>query len=48
MALWLITTIAFVLILGFAGGAFIHFLRQALDTDDSKRVDKIKSDQESQ
>ncbi|WP_176541026.1 MULTISPECIES: hypothetical protein [unclassified Bacillus (in: firmicutes)] len=47
MAIWWITTIAFVLCLGFAGGTFIHFLRQGLDIDDSKRIDKINSDQES-
>jgi hypothetical protein len=47
VAIWWITTIAFVLCLGFAGGVFIHFLRQGLDTDDPNRIDKINSDQES-
>ncbi|ULT57835.1 hypothetical protein L1999_04555 [Neobacillus drentensis] len=47
MAIWWITTIAFVLCLGIAGGIFIYFLRQGLDTDDPNRIDKINSDQES-
>ncbi|MDR4945652.1 hypothetical protein [Neobacillus cucumis] len=48
MTIWWITTIAFVLCLGIAGGTFIHFLRQGLDTDDAHRIDKIKSEQDSQ
>jgi hypothetical protein len=46
MAVWWVTTIGLVLCLGFVGGTFIHFLRGALDSDDAKRVDQIKSDEE--
>ncbi|WP_180960203.1 hypothetical protein [Neobacillus cucumis] len=47
MAIWWITTIGFVLCLGIAGGTFIYFLRQGLDSDDTKRIDQVKSDQDS-
>ncbi|PEQ84790.1 hypothetical protein CN481_22340 [Bacillus sp. AFS006103] len=43
-AIWWITTIGFVLCLGFVGGTFFHFLRNSLDSEDAKRVDKIDSD----
>lgn len=43
-AIWWITTIGFVLCLGFVAGTFFHFLRNSLDSEDAKRVDKIDSD----
>lgn len=47
MAVWWVTTIGFVICLGIAGGTFVHFLRRALDTEDSTRIDKIKTDDHS-
>lgn len=46
MALWWITTIGFVLSLGFVGGILFHFLRGALHTEDSTRIDKINTDKD--
>ncbi|WP_413302902.1 hypothetical protein AA0X95_24930 [Bacillus sp. 1P10SD] len=47
MAVWWVTTIGFVLCLGFVGGTLFHFLRGALDSEDSTRIDKINSDEDS-
>ena len=47
MTIWWVTTIAFVLCLGFAGGTFIHFLRQGLDSEDAYQIDKVETEQES-
>lgn len=47
-AIWWITTIGFVLCLGFVGGIIFHFLRESLHSDDATRIDKIKSDHDSQ
>jgi len=44
MALWWATTIGFIICLGIVTGTMIHFLRQALDSNDAKRIDKIESD----
>ncbi|WP_462408750.1 hypothetical protein [Neobacillus sp. Marseille-QA0830] len=43
MALWWVTTIGFVICLGIVGGIMVHFLRTALDTEDSVRIDKLDS-----
>lgn len=43
-AIWWVTTIGLVLCLGAIGGTFFHFLRGALDTEDSTRIDPIKPD----
>ncbi|MFL6554988.1 MAG: hypothetical protein ACJ8MO_02585 [Bacillus sp. (in: firmicutes)] len=44
--IWWVTTIGFVLCLGFLVGSFIHFLRRALNSEDAYRIDPIKSDHE--
>jgi len=44
MALLWITTIGFLLCLGFVVGTWIHFLRSGLDSGDSKRIDPINND----
>jgi len=46
-AIWWVTTIGFVLCLGFMGGIFFHFLRESLSNEDSTRIDKIDSDKDS-
>lgn len=46
MGVWWVTTIGFVLCLGFVGATFIHFLRRGLDSDDAKRIDRIKGEKE--
>jgi hypothetical protein len=46
MALWWTITIGMVLSLGIVGGTMVHFLRDALDSDDAKRIDKIPADKD--
>jgi hypothetical protein len=43
-AIWWVTTIGFVLCLFAVGGTFIHFLRGALNTEDSSRIDPLNID----
>lgn len=43
-AIWWVTTIGFVLCLGAVGGTFFHFLRGALNSEDSSRIDPLKID----
>ncbi len=43
MALWWITLIGLVIILVISGGTIMHFLRQALDSEDAHRIDKIST-----
>ncbi|WP_223589651.1 hypothetical protein [Neobacillus bataviensis] len=47
MALLWITTIGFLLCLGFAVGTWIHFLRNGLNSEDAKRIDPIPEENES-
>ncbi|WP_169802758.1 hypothetical protein [Neobacillus soli] len=42
-AIWLVTTIGFVLCLGFVGGTIFYFLREALNSEDASRIDPINS-----
>lgn len=41
MALWLVTTLGFLLFLGMAGGTFIYFFRYAMEPKDSIKVDPL-------
>ena len=43
-AIWWVTTIGFVLCLFAVGVTFIHFLRGALNTEDSSRIDPLNID----
>ncbi|WP_169797598.1 hypothetical protein [Neobacillus fumarioli] len=45
MAMWWVTTIGFVICLGMAGGIFVHFIRQALNTEDAVKIDQINPDE---
>ncbi|WP_156351150.1 hypothetical protein [Neobacillus vireti] len=45
-AIWLTTTIGFVLCLGLVGGMIFHFLGRALDSEDAVRIDKLNSEEE--
>jgi hypothetical protein len=45
-AIWWITTVGFIVCLGFVGGTFFHFLSGALNAEDSTRIDPIKIDKE--
>ncbi|MFF2448428.1 hypothetical protein ACFVSW_15130 [Neobacillus sp. NPDC058068] len=45
-AIWLTTTIGFILCLGLVGGMIFHFLGRALNSEDAVRIDKIDSDEE--
>lgn len=38
---WTVTLIGLVIILAVSGGTIFHFLRQALNSEDSTRVDKL-------
>jgi uncharacterized membrane protein SpoIIM required for sporulation len=38
----ILTTIGFIVFLGMILGVLIYFLRQALDSNDSKRIDEHK------
>jgi hypothetical protein len=44
MAIWWVTTIGFILCLGFVGGTIFHFLSQGLHSEDAKRIDPIKDE----
>jgi len=44
MATWWITTIGFILCLGFVAGTFFHFLSGALHSEDSTTIDPIKEE----
>jgi hypothetical protein len=44
MAGWWVTTIGFIICLGFVGGIMVYFLRGALNSEDSTRVDPVKKD----
>ncbi|MCM3765019.1 hypothetical protein [Neobacillus niacini] len=46
MALWWTMTFGLVLCLGIVGGTMVHFLRNALDSDDAKRIDKLPVDKD--
>jgi hypothetical protein len=41
--LW-VTTIGFVICLGIVGGTLVYFLRGALHSEDSTRIDQVKSE----
>ncbi|WP_161487157.1 hypothetical protein [Neobacillus mesonae] len=43
MGLWWITLIGLIVILLVAGGTIVYFLRQAFNSEDSSRVDKIST-----
>jgi hypothetical protein len=43
--LW-ITTIGFVLCIGFVGATIFHFINEGLNKEDSTRIDKINKDTE--
>ncbi|CAH2717400.1 hypothetical protein BACCIP111895_04592 [Neobacillus rhizosphaerae] len=45
-AVWWVTTIGFILCLGFVGGTIFHFLRGTLNSEDAVRIDKINGDKE--
>jgi hypothetical protein len=44
MAGMYVTLIGFIICLGLVGGVFIYFLRGALPSEDSKRIDPIKTE----
>jgi hypothetical protein len=46
MAIWWITTIGVLICLGFVGGTMVYYLRGALHSDDSTRIDPIKKNNE--
>jgi hypothetical protein len=46
-ALWWVTTIGFVLCIGFVCGTIFHFLREVLHSEDATRIDPIKIDNNS-
>jgi hypothetical protein len=46
MAAWWITTIGFIICLGIVGGTMVYFLRGALNSEDSTRIDPNKTDNE--
>ncbi|GHI00253.1 hypothetical protein [Neobacillus kokaensis] len=48
MGLWWITLIGLVVIMLIAGGTIMHFLSQALNTEDANRVDKINNNDSNQ
>jgi hypothetical protein len=41
MAYWWTVTIGMVICLGIVGGIMVHFLRNALNSDDAKRIDQL-------
>ncbi|WP_187373228.1 hypothetical protein [Bacillus rubiinfantis] len=43
MALWWTILIGLVIILFLSGGTITYFLQQALDSEDSTRIDKINT-----
>lgn len=46
MAEWWVTTIGFVICLGFVGGTMVYFLKGSLNSEDATRIDPIKTDEE--
>ncbi|WP_180955537.1 MULTISPECIES: hypothetical protein [Bacillus] len=38
--MWVIT-VGFIICLGLFGGMFVYFLKSALNTEDSKRIDRL-------
>nr|WP_263323205.1 hypothetical protein [Neobacillus sp. Marseille-Q6967] len=46
MAGWWITTIGFVVCLGFVAGIMFYFLKGSLNSEDAVRIDPVKSDEE--
>ncbi|WP_162829837.1 hypothetical protein [Neobacillus bataviensis] len=44
--LWTTITLGFLICLGCVGWVISHFLREALDSEDAVRIDKIKTDKE--
>jgi hypothetical protein len=45
-AIWWVTTISFVLCIGFVCGTIFYFLMDALHSEDATRIDPIKIDKE--
>jgi hypothetical protein len=43
-AIWWVTTLGLVFCLGAIGGTFFHFLRGSLNSEDSSRIDPLKTD----
>lgn len=41
MSIWWITTIGFIICLGFVGGIFVYGIKNALHSDDATRVDPL-------
>ncbi|WP_173719800.1 hypothetical protein [Bacillus massilinigeriensis] len=41
-----ITVIGFVICLGVVGGTLFHYLRSAMNTEDSTRIDRLKESKE--
>jgi hypothetical protein len=46
MLTWTVILIGFVIMLFIIGGVFIHFLRVALNTEDSTTIDKLPKDKD--
>ena len=46
-AIWWVTTIGFVLCLGFVGGTFFHFLRESLYSEDCRKSRLKRSENDS-
>jgi len=44
MAGWWVTSIGFIICLGFVGGIFVYFLRETLNSEDSTRIDSVKKE----
>lgn len=44
MAIWWITTLGFLLCLGFVGGIIMYSLKGALDSHDASRIDPLPKD----
>ncbi|MEH7253102.1 MULTISPECIES: hypothetical protein [Bacillaceae] len=44
MAIWWITSIGFVICLGFVGGTIFYFLRGTLHSEDANRIDPVKKE----
>jgi len=46
LAVWWVTTIGIVICLGFVAGIMIYFLKGALDSEDSTRIDPVNNEDE--
>ena len=44
MAGWWVTTIGFIICLGFVGGTLVYFLKGTLKSEDSTRIDPVKKE----